>query len=137
MTFPGFVTAAGILIFAIVIVAGVMSKVRPEGNRTSFVQPVNASDTSNDPVCRQILGEWNWSWGFANFSPGGQVELKQNAADLDPSMRGTWKCADPARRLFTVYWPTGFTDTLTLSQDGRGLSGQNQGGAAISGSRRQ
>jgi hypothetical protein len=46
--------------------------------------------------------------------------------------RVTWKC-QPATGVYTLTWQQGLIDTLTMSEDGRRLTGQNQYGVAVSG----
>jgi hypothetical protein len=45
---------------------------------------------------------------------------------------GKWTCTDPVKRIFTIVWNHGFTDTMTLSADGQKLEGLNNVGDPVS-----
>jgi uncharacterized caspase-like protein len=45
---------------------------------------------------------------------------------------GKLTCTDPAKRIFTIVWNHGFTDTMTLSADGQRLEGLNNVGDPVS-----
>ena len=45
---------------------------------------------------------------------------------------GRWTCTDPIKRIFTIVWNHGFTDTMTLSADGQKLEGLNNVGDPVS-----
>ena len=48
---------------------------------------------------------------------------------------GKWKCIDRHKRIFSIVWNHGYTDTMTLSADGRRLSGVNDSGGPVAFSR--
>ncbi len=98
--------------------------------------PYNSGDTpygGNNPygsandLCSQIVGKWKWFTGsVAEFYADGRM----------PGSGNSWRCVDPQRGTFNVVWSNGkWVDTLTLSQDGSRLDGQNQVGNRVWGTR--
>ena len=74
--------------------------------------------------CNAIVGDWAWfNGGRVTLNPNGTITSKEFGKI------GTWECTDAARAVFTLRWVFGtppFVDTLTLSVDGKSLSGKNQ-----------
>ncbi|WP_320172242.1 hypothetical protein [Maridesulfovibrio sp.] len=98
--------------------------------------PYGAGNTpygGNDPygsstdACSRLVGKWKWFTGsVAEFYAGGRM----------PGAGNSWKCADPSRGTFIITWSNGkWVDTLTMSQDGNRLDGQNQIGNRVWGTR--
>lgn len=86
--------------------------------------------------CDGVIGVWNWSvTGTVEFSPGHQMHWRPPSGSSAPPAIGTWTCASAAERRLELRWPTGFVDTLTLSSDGRTLSGRSSAGIPVMGAR--
>jgi hypothetical protein len=83
--------------------------------------------------CQKIIGDWGWFiGGKVTFSENAQATWTGNGT-LPPAS-GTWRC-DPRTGTYTVTWPHGFVDTLSLSGDGTQLSGTSSTGVKVSGRR--
>jgi TPR repeat protein len=79
--------------------------------------------------CSTAIGQWSWFTGGRVIVEGNQV-LKYNGVPF-----GRWECSNDSLGQLTLRWNTGTTDIVTLSADGRGISGKNHVGMAISGTR--
>ena len=78
-------------------------------------------------------GSWTWfNGGTVTISPDFTLKHEQDGAVVD---KGTWKAASIDGRTIKLTWDSGFTDTMTLSLDGKTLKGENEGGATITGTR--
>lgn len=76
-----------------------------------------------------ILGKWSWFNGdLHTFLPEGKVAGDPNS---------TWTLLDKDRKLYRIIWGGRWIDTVTMSADGRGLTGTNQDGTRITGNRIQ
>jgi hypothetical protein len=74
-----------------------------------------------------LVGTWRWPNGVPVIVyPDG----KFSAA----TFRGTWQAIDASRGIYALRWPNP-VDSVTLSADGSHVSGTNQYGVAISGTR--
>lgn len=85
---------------------------------------VNATRVSGGPG---LAGSWLW---------GGVLPVTlstDHVATLGP-ITGRWALADPGRRSYRVTWPK-IEEQVTVSDDRTRLSGTNQYGAAVSGTR--
>lgn len=76
--------------------------------------------------CTSIPGVWSW---FVN----GDVTFKSNGTLTQGPRTGRWTCSNG---IVTIVWSHGYTDRVTLSSDGRKMTGTNEYGNAISGARR-
>jgi hypothetical protein len=86
--------------------------------------------------CKEALGTWEWFiGGTVTFLPNGSLVWKKNANDNIPSALGSWKCTDDKTKTMMLYWPTGLPDTVTMSSDRKSLSGSNEIGVQISGTK--
>jgi hypothetical protein len=86
--------------------------------------------------CEGVLGVWNWSvTGKVEITAGHQLHWTPPPGSNAPPVIGTWSCASSSERRVELRWPTGFVDTLTLSSDGRTLSGRSTGGIPVMGAR--
>jgi hypothetical protein len=74
-----------------------------------------------------LAGIWIW----ANGVP---VTVAPNGTFSAATFRGTWRASDASRGIYTLTWPNP-VDSVTLSADGTSVSGQNQYGVAISGTK--
>ena len=90
---------------------------------------VLSAGTNAFPIgCDGLVGTWNWFTGTA-------VTFRADHTILtDRNRVGTWECADPASGTAKLRWNAGFIDTVTIS--GNRISGTNQQGVHISGTRR-
>jgi hypothetical protein len=98
------------------------------------IEPARPAESAKsiEPRCASIAGAWQWAWGgpFAGntvmaIKPGGTVRGSNGS-------KGSWRCAGGA---FVFVWDNGNTDHLTLSSDGRHLSGSNNWRWSVSGVR--
>ena len=86
--------------------------------------------------CGEVAGEWVWLLGGAvRFDPDGTATWSP-APGSSAIFGATWHC-DTMDGSIVVEWQQGFTDRLHLSPDGNRLSGTNQAGVPIEGSRPQ
>jgi hypothetical protein len=111
---------------------------------TAPAAPVVAKDTRprapanpfRPDGCDGVIGAWNWSiTGTVEFSPEHQMHWTPPPGSNAPPVTGTWSCTSAAERRIELRWPTGFVDTLTLSNDGRTLSGRSSAGIPVMGAR--
>lgn len=110
------------------------------GHTVTSDSPKVAANTVSPPVtdaagdCAAVVGNWHWftggyvrftgdGWALYATTPGGQALASAH-----------WTCDAPTGK-YTVFWPNGFTDMLSLAGDGHSLSGTNNVGVAISGMR--
>ena len=79
------------------------------GTRVSSAPPAPASN-------RPVTGLWNWfTGGPVAIFPNGTFRQAQG------NLTGRWILTDPVKRQYTLIWSHGYTDYLTLSQDGMQL----------------
>lgn len=74
-----------------------------------------------------LVGTWIWPNGVP-------VTVSPNGTFSAATFTGTWRVSDASRGIYTLTWP-GPMDSVTLSADGTQVSGQNQYGVAISGTK--
>src|SRR5262249_12920703 len=88
------------------------------GAKVQEVQAASAASTEQPKsVCTSVAGQWRW------FN-GSIVGINANGTTM-PSpdgITGRWNCHDGT---YVFVWSHGYTDRLTLSADGRRLSGKN------------
>ncbi len=95
------------------------SNAAPKQQRT--VQPAAAQS------CDKFVGTWSWIAGHTIiFKPGGVMK------SLPEGTAGTWSCQGSTVQ---VVWDNGFIDRDSMSADGTQISGTNQFGSALSGTR--
>jgi hypothetical protein len=76
-----------------------------------------------------ISGKWKW------FN-GAEVTFYSNGAvDASNGAKGNWQCTHSVGRVYVIKWTNGWTDTLTLSTNGRRLSGKNNMGSPVTAQR--
>ncbi|SMF41616.1 hypothetical protein SAMN06265365_11335 [Tistlia consotensis] len=87
-----------------------------------------AAGSARAAGCEEVLGAWKWFTGSTvTFLAGGRIA---------GSAVNVWRCADPSGPVIVVDWTNGkWIDTLTLSPDGRRLSGRNQIGNSVTAER--
>jgi hypothetical protein len=76
-------------------------------------------------TCGAVVGEWGW------FN-GGSVTISADGTTAHAGERGSWHCEG---RTAVITWNAGWVDRLRLSLDSRTLSGANQFGVPVSGTR--
>jgi hypothetical protein len=82
--------------------------------------------------CPPLTGRWAWFvGGIVTFAADGTGVWKAYP-EASKSLTVSWKC-ESASGVFTLTWQQGLIDTVTMSKDGRSLSGQNQYGVAVGG----
>ena len=73
-----------------------------------------------------ISGKWKW------FN-GAEVTFYSNGAvDASNGAKGNWQYTG---QVYVIKWTNGWTDTVTLSTDGRRLNGKNNMGSPVSAQR--
>jgi hypothetical protein len=78
------------------------------------------------------LGDKTWNWGAG----GSVTEIRADGTGKDA--RGNtlkWTVQNQPDRMYVISWSHGYTDTVTLSSDGKSLSGANQTGYKFSATR--
>ncbi len=105
-------------------------QVRPAGaDSTTATAPIAATSG-----CQDIVGKWRWfTGGFVAFAAD-QRAFFLPTEDAPPALTADWRC-DSETLTYTLSWSHGFTDTLKLYQDGQMISGRNNTGVEVSGSR--
>jgi hypothetical protein len=74
-----------------------------------------------------VIGCWHW---INNVT----VTIRRDGSLSVGRFSAAWRVSDPQRDIYTFIWPQP-VDTVTLSPDGRTLSGVNQYGTSVSGTR--
>lgn len=83
-------------------------------------------------MAESIVGRWRW------VVNGGEhpVKMFQPNGEIKNEPDSSWLCVDPKERRYQFVWANGrYTDTLTLSADGKSLTGQNNERLSIQGTR--
>ena len=164
-TLPGYLTGIAALLTALVGLMrfvderGHAARAAPEGVSTlqAPVKPeggvaapaptrVVASTGSESPGlapapsptgCDGVLGRWRWSvgpvGGAVDFGANGSAGWYAQANDPAPALIAKWSCTGAHSVL--IEWPNGYEDRLTLASDGHKLSGSNQIGVIVTGTR--
>jgi uncharacterized caspase-like protein len=94
----------------------------PPANAPATEKP--AADTPS--LCKKLLGTWSWFIGP-------DVTFRADGSATTSLFQASWTCRDSQ---VVMVWNHGFTDRLTISPDGNRLSGRNQVGTAVSGTRK-
>jgi hypothetical protein len=86
----------------------------------------NMSPARADNRCEQAVGNWAWDTrGFvATIFDDGTVV----GNDGGTVITATWSCINARKGIIAVDWNTDFVDTLTISPDGKSMSGVNNKG---------
>ncbi|MGC1638428.1 MAG: hypothetical protein WA744_23450 [Candidatus Acidiferrales bacterium] len=74
-----------------------------------------------------LAGTWHWANGW-------NVSVAPNGSFTSGTFRGTWRTVDAARGIYEMNWPSP-VDSVLLLGGGTRLSGANQYGVAISGTK--
>ena len=99
------------------------ARVCPEQARSADRAVAAAPNTS---PCGRIPGVWSWFIG-------GDVTFKPGGAAVQGGLTATWTCSNGR---VVMVWSHGFTDRLALSADGTHMSGTNNWGFGVSGTRK-
>jgi hypothetical protein len=96
--------------------------VNNEGFRFTATR-IGAPARPPEPRGLTLAGRWQWvaAIGTAEFHPDGS-----GSDSAGHTVR--WSLSDPARRIYTLRWSHGYTDTGTLAEDGRSLAIVNNEG---------
>jgi WD40 repeat protein len=97
-------------------------------------KPDDKSKTNPDVNVKRdpIVGKWRWFSGAAHtLDPEGTIDGKKG---------NEWRCVNAEKRAYEIRWRTLYAntvyiDTVTLSADGRRLSGSNRVGTRVSAKR--
>jgi hypothetical protein len=110
------------------------------GNQQPLAKVMNPITTSTqDSLEDPLLGTWDWGWDPV---PEGQEPTYQNNITFhaDGTMSepggqaGKWERSE---KEITISWPTGATDIVTISDDGKKLDGVSKTGVPVRGKKRQ
>jgi hypothetical protein len=78
--------------------------------------------------CDRVVGVWQWRW----LNETSVVTLNANGTGSSAhGFKSTWTCSN---RTAVIRWPMA-QDTMVLSSDGKKLTGSNNIGVAVTGSR--
>ncbi|MDQ2947087.1 MAG: hypothetical protein M3Y27_14285 [Acidobacteriota bacterium] len=92
-----------------------------------WLLPLTLSAPAFSGACDAAIGDWKW------FN-GGVISIQQNQTlAVGGKPVGKWECTNAQRSLLTLRWNSAYVDTMTVSGDR--ISGKNQQGAAVSGTR--
>jgi hypothetical protein len=81
-----------------------------------------------EPTSDPIVGCYQWV-------NNATVVVRADRTVTGGPFTGHWRVADAARHSYTLAWPEAVVDTITISPDPRALSGVNQYGYPVSGTR--
>lgn len=89
--------------------------------------------TAGRGVCAGAVGYWTVPNipGEVIIKADQTVQWWKSRGDTQPAVTGTWTCDSPGDRRFVLTWGHGSIDTVTLSADGKGLTGRNQIGLPL------
>jgi TIR domain len=108
-----------------------LNATNPSGTKTtpadSHTSPASRS-IAVEPTTDPIVGCYQWF----NNAP---VVIRADRTMTGGPLTGHWRVADAARHSYTLTWPEAVVDTITVSPDQRSLSGANQLGYPVSGTR--
>ncbi len=98
----------------------------PSRSRNPSRRAVATKQAGSD--CNSLAGTWEWKWGDQT----GMATFHRNGTGTNSNGdQSTWTCTG---RTVVMHWRFA-TDTLVLSSDGKKLTGSNNYGATIAGSR--
>jgi len=102
-----------------------------DGNSTQ-IRAINSEVTDFDP--RIIAGKWNWVSGQQlEIFTDGTLKVWLNGSQINTA---TWICTDKNTRSYTFHHQQGgWIDNVILSGDFNTLTGRNQQGSSLSGTR--
>jgi hypothetical protein len=87
------------------------------------------SVVAQESRCSEIIGTWKW---FV----GPELTIKADHTFSNGENSGTWEVTNAAERKYTFRWDVGgFVDEVSLSKDGRKLTGTNNQKNNVAGER--
>jgi hypothetical protein len=89
---------------------------------------LSALAPAHSASCDKAVGHWTWFTGADVFM------RPDHSVVSDGQTRGTWDCTYIAGAVLTLHWnASGYTDadTVTMTPDGKALSGSNQLGTRV------
>ena len=99
---------------------------RSTGRRGAATRHAGHKQEGNE--CDRVVGVWQWKW----LNETSVVTLNANGTGTSAhGAKSTWTCID---RTAVIRWPL-TKDTMVLSSDGKTLTGSNNIGWAVTGSR--
>jgi hypothetical protein len=99
---------------------------RSTGRRGTSTRHTGPKQPGNE--CDRVAGVWQWKW----LNETSVVTLNANGTGWSAhGAKSTWTCID---RTAVIRWPL-TRDTMVLSADGKKLTGSNNVGMAVTGSR--
>jgi hypothetical protein len=136
-TIPGMLTGVASMITAIVGLFTFMNSGKaPAAPKAPAAITIPFAQPERPVGCGKVVGNWTWFiGGVVTFAPDGRLSWFQNPSNLIPTALGSWSCTDADKNTVALAWPNGFVDTVTLSADGKMLSGTNHTGIQIWGKR--
>jgi len=85
-------------------------------------------------ACERAVGRWRWfTGGFVTIGPDGRAFF-QPTEDAPPALHAQWQC-DDSDGTYTLSWSHGFVETVRVYQEGNVISGTNNVGVEVSGTR--
>jgi hypothetical protein len=99
---------------------------RSASRKSAAAKPAEHKQAGND--CNRVVGVWQWRW----LNETSVVTLNANGTGSSAhGFKSTWTCSN---RTAVIRWPMA-QDTMVLSSDGKKLTGSNNVGVAVTGSR--
>lgn len=108
----------------------VRKRKNPEGEQIASLGLQPAKQESEDALLVLIQGVWRWQGCHTvSIDSGGRVISTSGESA---------RCikSDPINRFFMLEWSSGWLDELTLSEDGRTISGKNNTGNTVTAERK-
>jgi hypothetical protein len=94
--------------------------------KRAAARPEGRQQAGNE--CDRVVGVWRWKW----LNETSVVTLNANGTGSSAhGFKSTWACSN---RTAVIHWPLS-QDTMVLSSDGKKLTGSNNLGMAVTGSR--
>lgn len=98
-------------------------------NREARLVILRRGSSHQSNGCNLVVG--NWAWDTRAFPATIHSDGTVFGNDGGQLISATWLCIDPLKGQIVVKWNTGYTDTLTLSNDGNTLTGANNRGGRL------
>ncbi len=110
-----------------------------QATETARSNSASTAKRAASDVCELPVGKWTVPNipGVVDIKDDATLEWWKNQGDRLPAVSGSWTCQSAGSRRFVLTWGHGGIDTVTLSSDGRMLSGKNQFGLPVTYMRRR
>ena len=101
--------------------------------RKPAVERPTATATEPADACSRPVGRWVVAGveGEVAIQSDKTLEWWRASGDRLPAITGSWVCQSAQSRRFVLHWNNGDVNTLTLSSDGRNLTGTNVVGLPV------